>query len=168
MTTPITMIGIAGPLDEPEGANEADELQGRLLGRPQGTERELKPLLEATHDAMLMLKDIKKARELPPFAQAQCVALGERLEKLLDDNGLDKKPELAAIQNYPWIETYSAPGEGCEQMPDGRYSDCGFHSEMLNEDLSSDGRWTDANGNFSLELLRARPIWIPFDPAWRA
>jgi hypothetical protein len=27
------------------------------------------------------------------------------------------------------------------------------------EDLSLDGRWTDANGNFSLELLRARPIW---------
>jgi hypothetical protein len=80
---------------------------------------------------------------------------------------MPKKPELAAIQNYPWIKTYSTPGEGCEQMPDGTYSDYGFHSEMLEEDLSPDGRWTDANGNFSLELLRARPIWVPFDPAWK-
>jgi hypothetical protein len=62
-----------------------------------------------------------------------------------------KKPELAAIQNYPWIKTYSTPGEGCERMPDGTYSDYGFHSEMLEEDLSPDGRWTDANGNFSLQ-----------------
>ena len=52
-------------------------------------------------------------------------------------------------------------------MPDGTYSSYGFHSEMLEEDLSPDRRWTDANGNFSLELLQARPIWIPFDPAWR-
>ena len=80
---------------------------------------------------------------------------------------MPKKPELAAIQNYPWIKTYSTPGEGCERMPDGTYADNGFHSEMLEEDLSPDGRWTDANGNFSLELLRARPIWIPFDPAWK-
>jgi len=59
---------------------------------------------------------------------------------------MPKKPELAAIQNYPWIKTYSTPGEGCERMPDGTYADNGFHSEMLEENLSPDGRWTDANG----------------------
>ena len=47
----------------------------------------------------------------------------------------------------------ATPGAGCERMPDGTYSDYGFHSEMLEEDLSPDGRWTDANGNFSLARL---------------
>ena len=36
---------------------------------------------------------------------------------------MPKKPELAAIPNYPWIKTYSSPGAGCERMPDGTYTD---------------------------------------------
>jgi len=44
-------------------------------------------LIEAIHDAIFMFKDIEKARELPPYAnvQAQYVALGKKLEKLLKE-----------------------------------------------------------------------------------
>ena len=59
-----------------------------------------------------------------------------------------KKPQLAAIQNHPWIKTYSIPGEGCERMPDGTYCDYGFHSEMLEEDY----RRTDV-GPMRTEIL---------------
>ena len=52
--------------------------------------RELKPLVEAINDAVFMFEDIKKARELPAFgnAQAQYVAMGNQLRRLLDLSGL--------------------------------------------------------------------------------
>lgn len=42
-------------------------------------------LREAINDAIVMFKDIKRAHNLPAYAnvQAQYVALGERLEKLM-------------------------------------------------------------------------------------
>lgn len=58
-------------------------------GRRQAR-RELKPLVEAISDAVFMFEDIKKARELPAFgnAQAQYVAMGNQLRRLLDLSGL--------------------------------------------------------------------------------
>jgi hypothetical protein len=52
--------------------------------------KELKPLIEAVWDAVLMFEDIKKARELPATAQAvqQYVAMGNQLRRLLDITGL--------------------------------------------------------------------------------
>jgi len=52
--------------------------------------RELKPLVEAVWDAVLMFEDIRKARELPPMAQAtaQYIAMGNQLRRLLDLSGL--------------------------------------------------------------------------------
>jgi hypothetical protein len=52
--------------------------------------QELKPLVEAVWDAVLMFEDIRKARELPATAQAvqQYVAMGNQLRRLLDLSGL--------------------------------------------------------------------------------
>lgn len=53
--------------------------------------RELAPLVGAINDALLMFKDIERARQLPPeaFAQRQYVAMGQQqLERLLDLSGL--------------------------------------------------------------------------------
>ena len=46
---------------------------------------QLAPLAEAVRDALLMFKDIEKARQLPATAQAiqQYVAMGRQLERLL-------------------------------------------------------------------------------------
>lgn len=46
---------------------------------------ELAPLVDAIRDVIFMLKDIEKARELPPFAQAQqqYIAMGKQLDRLL-------------------------------------------------------------------------------------
>jgi hypothetical protein len=66
---------------------------------------------------------------------------------------MPKKPELAVIQDYPWIKTHSAPGEGCEQMPDGTYSGYGFHSEIPEED---DARRIDAVSEWSADLK----VWL--------
>jgi hypothetical protein len=56
--------------------------------------RELAPLAEAVTDALLMFKDIEKARELPAFAdvQRQYVAMGRQLERLLAMSGLAVRP----------------------------------------------------------------------------
>ena len=84
MTTPITMIGIAGPITEPDRFEE-----GFWAGR-KDQRRALVPLVEAIQDALLMFKDIEAARRLPPFAQAhiQYIAMGKQLERLLDLSGL--------------------------------------------------------------------------------
>jgi len=43
--------------------------------------------IEAVRDAIFMLKDVKRARELPPYAavQLQYIALGNKLEQLLKE-----------------------------------------------------------------------------------
>lgn len=53
--------------------------------------RELAPLVEAINDAIFMLQDIEKARELPPtaFAHQQYIAMGKQLERLLELSGLE-------------------------------------------------------------------------------
>jgi hypothetical protein len=63
--------------------------------------RELAPLVEAVLDALLMFEDIKKARELPAYGnvQAQYIAMGNQLRRLLDISGLrDVIPPNGAIQ----------------------------------------------------------------------
>ena len=52
--------------------------------------RELAPLTEAIIDALIMFKDIERARSLPPLTNAteQYIAMGRQLERLLDLSGL--------------------------------------------------------------------------------
>ena len=52
---------------------------------------ELAPLVEAVRDAIIMFKDIEKARELPPTAQVQqqYIAMGKQLERLLVMSALE-------------------------------------------------------------------------------
>ena len=83
---PITMIAIAKPA-EPDRFEE-----GFWAGRAD-QRRALVPLVEAITDALLMFKDIEKARNLHPMANAtgQYVAMGKQLEALLELSGLKER-----------------------------------------------------------------------------
>ena len=63
--------------------------EGWEKGR-RDTMRQLAPLTEAILDALVMFKDIEKARNLPsyPDVLGQYVAMGKQLERLLDLSGL--------------------------------------------------------------------------------
>jgi hypothetical protein len=69
--------------------------QGRETGRREAR-AELKPLIEAVVDTLLMFEDIKKARELPPFANVanQYIAMGNQLRRLLETTGLRAELKL--------------------------------------------------------------------------
>jgi len=58
--------------------------------------RELKPLIEAVVDALLMFEDIEKARELPAYGNvvAQYVAMGKQLRRVLDATGIRSELSL--------------------------------------------------------------------------
>jgi len=58
--------------------------------------RELKPLIEAVVDALLMFEDIEKARQLPAYGNvvAQYVAMGKQLRRVLDATGLRSELSL--------------------------------------------------------------------------
>jgi hypothetical protein len=62
--------------------------------------QELTPLADAILDALLMFKDIEKARQLPATAHAvqQYVSMGRQLERLLALSKLRGTPETLDIK----------------------------------------------------------------------
>jgi len=68
--------------------------EGFAAGRAQQRE-ELRPLVTAITDALLMFEDIEKARQLPAYGNvvAQYIATGKQLRRLLAASGLKAEGE---------------------------------------------------------------------------